>query len=114
MIDKETLETVGKYGFATVAAAALGWALYQFNIVPANEERMDAREERKATAKALVEANKESNATTRSLAESYQKMTTSVESQTEILRQIRDDQRRGVWRATEPPAPSEVPKPDQP
>jgi hypothetical protein len=114
MFTKETLEVVSKYGFATVAAIALSWAFYQFNIVPANEERMDAREERKATAKALVEANKESNSTTRSLADSYQKMTTSVESQTEILRQIRDDQRRGVWRATEPPLPSEVSKPEQP
>lgn len=41
----------------------------------------------------------------------------ALENQTEILGdlknvqlQIRDEQRRGVWRATEPPAPNELPK----
>ena len=114
MVNKEALETVSKYGFATAAAIALSWAFYQFNIVPANEERMDAREELKATAKALVEANKESNITTRSLADSYEKLTSAVDGQTSILRQIRDEQRVGIWRSTEPPPPSAVPRPEQP
>lgn len=41
----------------------------------------------------------------------------TMEKQTEILGrisetqvQIRDEQRRGVWRVTEPPTPSELPK----
>lgn len=41
----------------------------------------------------------------------------ALEQQTQILHgisnvqvQIRDEQRRGVWRATEPPQPNELPK----
>lgn len=43
MPDKEILQSISKYGFATVAAVVLAWAFYAFNIVPANEERADAR-----------------------------------------------------------------------
>jgi hypothetical protein len=107
-MNKEHWEAIGKYGFGVVAAVALGWVLYQFNVVPANEERNDAREERKANAKALLDASKEVSKTNqalsetnKSLAESYQKMSGSMELQAAtnkatvaILEQIRDDQKK--------------------
>jgi hypothetical protein len=114
MFTKETLETISKYGFATVAAVAVSWAFYQFNIVPSNEERNDAREERKAMNKALVESSKEvsktnqaQSETNKSLAESYAKMTTSNEATVQILREIRDDQKKfpAVREADQKPEP---------
>lgn len=123
MFDKETLQWLGKYGLGAVFAGVFLWIIHSFLIVPANEERVDAREERKANAKALLDNNREVNATNKlqadtnsKLADSYSKMVTVVETSAkqaegtnEILVQIRDEQRSGIWRATAPPSPRELP-----
>lgn len=117
MIDEKTLQAIRKYGLATIGVVVFAWIIYQFQIVPAQAEREDAREERKSNAKALLDSNKQVNETNASLAKSYEKMSTAIDSQTKLLQEstgyikdVRDDQRRGVWRATEPPKPSELPK----
>jgi len=98
---KETWEAVGKYGLATVLVFVFLWAMQQYMIEPANEERMDAREERKATAKALVDSNREVNTTNRSLADSYSKMadginklTTGFDTLITVTKELRDDTRK--------------------
>jgi len=103
---------IGKYGFATVAAVALGLVLYQVVIVPfqtaqeesrkeAAEERAAARAERAANAKALSESAKEVSSSnkiladsTKQFADSYQKMATASDATVKILQELRDDQRK--------------------
>lgn len=94
---------IGKYGVGVVFAVILLGILRYDMILPANEER-------RSTTDALIEANKANTNINTSLTDSYTKLTTSVEGQTEILRQIRDDQRQGIWRAN----PIPQPKPEQP
>jgi hypothetical protein len=94
MIDEKTIQALSKYGFATVASAIFGWIIYSFMIVPANEERVDAREERKATAKALLESASKTNETNSSLARSYEKMSSAIDAQTSLLKDIRDDTKK--------------------
>lgn len=95
---------IGKYGLGTVLTLLLLGVLRYDMIIPANEER-------RTTTDALIEANKSNTKINTSLTESYTKLTTSVEGQTAILRQIRDDQRQGIWRANPIPEPSPKPGP---
>lgn len=85
--DNSLWAQIGKYGIATVFAVILLGILRYDMILPANEDR-------KSTTNALIEANKANTEINRSLTESYQKMSTAVDGQTTILREIRDDQKK--------------------
>lgn len=74
-------ELITKVGVPTALLVVVLYYVRIDMILPANEER-------RMTTQQLTETN-------RSLATSYEKMTGAVEMQTELLKEIRDDQRRG-------------------